>query len=144
MLKKLGWAILFISTSALASSWEHVTGNLVDKDNFTEWEIDTSSLVIRDGLRQAWIRYSISPKQTLPYDTTKVYGSYVALTHFNCEYRESASSQTVFYSQAFSNGEVVYSRSIKKSEIKDALDAVVPNSYGESLLEKACGIKLKK
>lgn len=144
-MKNLLLILLFIANHVHAANWVYVASQANAEGQSLVFELDTQSVMKRDGLIQAWSRFTTTPALQAPNSyPAKMYQSYVSLDHYDCNLREAASSQRVFYSEIFGAGESVFEISRQRGEIKNSMQSVVPGSYGESLLTKVCELSKQK
>lgn len=144
MKKVLLFAALFV-TQAQAANWVYVSSNAVDDDHYSLFELDTQSILSRDGMIQAWVRFTSLPAQPVPGTyPVKTYKSYMSLDHYDCNFRESTSSQTLYYSDKQGTGENLGSERTSRDAIKKNMQTVAPGTYGETLLDRVCALSKKK
>lgn len=130
-----------LAISGHAANWVEVAGEGKGPFNFTLIEVDVESVRLRDGYTQAWVRYSRDPPTTTTGYPVFTWGSILTLDHFDCSYSEVSSTQTLFYSMPFGGGNIVHQSSLAISSRKDRMKAVVPGTYGATVLNSVCGLK---
>lgn len=137
----LGVAALIVCTGAHAAKWVIAAEHRISAGEFRVWEIDTDSVTMRDGFRQAWVRLTVSPPDV--DQKGEPFRSALTLSIFNCVYKESAALQWVAYSEWFGEGEVISKYLITRAEAKAFLKTEIPGTFGERILNTACSMSLK-
>lgn len=124
-----------------AASWEVVSSENTSGTAFKTFEIDTSSVIRRDGMVRVWVRHSFRPERELSNSAPEnKYSSYIGLNHFDCEAREYAISHVIYYSDTFGKGNSVHTSTIPRESIKNNLEPIAPGTLGETMLEKVCAL----
>ena len=137
-------ALIFAATNAQAANWVVIAQSTQSQEIFDIWQMDASSVVIRDGLRQAWIRHSASPPQPIYAGGKEFHQSVVSLGLFDCTYKETADVQYTMYSEPFSQGVAVKQDSRNRDRAKQDLKVVTPGTFNESILKAVCSARLNK
>lgn len=144
-MRRIALACLLACTlTAHASNWTTVTGDAKSETVFTVFEVDAQSVTFREGVRQAWVRYTVSPQVKVDNYNPILYSSYLSFQLFECSYKEVAQSTVTYYSGRFGKDEVVYSRQAKRDEAKANMQPVIPGTMGEAVLQFVCAAKLNK
>lgn len=147
--KIIAVGVFLFASATFAANWETIyqtQPNAQNPDQFSETEIDSASITVRNGIVQAWLRRSFRPSERIEGSASeKRFMSVMALNHFDCQNRESGQSQVLYYDAPFGNGENIDSRHFPREEILKNLRPVAPGTVGELYLEKACALsKVKK
>ena len=127
--------------NAHAAKWVIAAEHRISPGEFRVWEIDTDSVAMRDGFRQAWVRLTVSPPDA--DQKGKPFSSALTLSIFDCAYKESAAQQWTAYSEWFGEGEVVSKYSVTRAEAKAFFKTEIPGTFGEKILLSVCSSKLK-
>ena len=133
-----------ICCCAQAVSWHQVVGAINGPFDLNVYEVDIDSVVVRDGLTEAWVRYSKAPPVSTKDYPVFTFSSTISLEHFDCPNRENFASQTLYYSETFGKGDIMRRQIVKRSEVKDSMTSVIPGTYGEALLKAVCALKVNK
>ena len=145
-MKKLILAVLAVwGLNAAAATWNAITASdWPPLDNSaTVVEADVSSIRMREGFRQAWVRYNYQPIKKSSSGFGPGVGSSASLQIFDCRNAESATMQYVEYGERFGRGEVGHtSNNVRGQAIKN-MTARVPDSYGDFVLQFVCAFPLK-
>ena len=139
-MKKLFILASLFTVQAQAAYWVELSSNRDDTSSQMVFDVDATSIQYRDGLVQAWLRFSTNKPTKLLSPPYSAYKSYLSLTHFDCKLSESTASQTTYYSEEVGGGEILYTDSIKRSFIKDRMTPAIPGTLGEANLKKVCAM----
>lgn len=132
---------LLIGSSAGAATWERVATD--DSKSKLIWDvtfisIDRESVIAIDHqLVKAWFKTENVAAEPLPAGVPKIdeskglFKSTLALMHFNCYTRSSATVERIYYDE---HGRVLGSISIQRQ-----WNDVAPETIGEVMLKAACG-----
>lgn len=104
-------------------------------------EADRSSVRTREGHRQAWVRFNYAAPKTV--GNVYLYRSIAQLKVIDCKNEESAAMESVYYKEKFSQGEIISSYRISRTEAIKNLSPVVPQTLDEAILQWTCGQKAK-
>ena len=137
-----GFALGCITASA--ANWVSVATaeGLAATDPKLILDADISSVRLREGFRQAWIRYSNFPSRKSVYGDGSV-GSTVYFQLFDCETVESTTMQYAEYDQIFANGNIGYSSNVRRADAIKKMQAPIPGTMAESALKFVCARPLK-
>ena len=135
--------LLFVQ-SAIAADWVTIAAPTWPPQEGADYyvEVDGSSIRMRDGYRQAWVRYSYARPQLASYGLS--YKSVTQLQILDCKNEETANMEVIYYNEKFSLGGVVHSFSVTRSEAVKLLKPVLPQTLGETVLLWTCGQKSKQ
>lgn len=129
------FALIFLSRTASAAEWE-VVSIMGEYSGFVE--VDASSIVTVGKFHKAWFKWTNTEPQKMPVSvraeySVDTYHVQISLEYFNCAERTSATVQSVYRNK---EGGVVGSGNIPAANASYV--EVVPESVGESMLERVC------
>lgn len=137
MTKIIGFLFsLFLYTGLQAAEWVIIAEKKDSAAIFKKWELDLQSVIDRDGIRQAWTRHTTSPP--VPTPDGKPSKSSVSLDLYDCTNKEHAVQRWVMYSGQQGTGEVLASHSESREAARSHMMAVIPSSYGDTVLYRVC------
>lgn len=107
-------------------------------------QVNPTSILSREGYRQAWWRFNYVPSRREPNMKERV-GSSAMLTMYDCSNRESSPLQVVFYSAAFSGGHLIAGSAMNSSraEAIRKMSSHVPGSFGADGMTFVCAYPIK-
>lgn len=103
--------------------------------------VDASSVRMRDGLRQAWVKSEYATPQK---HYGKLYRSAVYLRLFDCANEETTNTSVARFEGDRANGTVVSSDSRRATEALKDMEPVVPGSVGAAVSRWVCGLKISR
>ena len=147
-MKRMFLIAALLATQVQAASWKKIYQEPFDSEYplaLNVYEVDTSSVAVRNGLVQAWLRHTRLPGQQVEGSyPAKYYKSSISLSHFDCVYKETATSRQLLYDDSFGSGEVVGTSSLSKDLLTKSMTPVAPGTVGEGILTAVCAMRGKK
>ena len=98
--------------------------------------VDKASITVRDPYVQGWFMFDYSVPQTAPNGSH--YLSAKMLWSFDCGLRQLFPRQAVYYASNRGAGTSVHSFAPPFEETKEHMQDVVPETYGEHMIDYAC------
>ena len=137
-------AVGLMGLHAAAANWVKVaeTGSM-SLLNGSIVEVDSASIRVRDGIRQAWSRQSFFPPMPSTVSPGKMRGSFAALDLFDCKNDEFSGLQTIEYSLNYGLGDSGGSAANGRAESLRGMRSPVPGSVGAATLAYVCAHPLK-
>lgn len=125
-----------LCTVALAVNWV-VVGQTGEPGDLVVASADLDSVRVRDGLRQAWVRYDFERAgdiEGVPHRSAQL------LMHYDCERQVSTFSQLQAFENEKALGRLVLERSWARSFDATELKPDRPGSLAHQVLQKVCAV----
>ena len=127
-------ALVLPCASALAVNWVPL-GQTGEPGDLVVASADLDSVRMREGLRQAWVRYDFDRPgeiEGLPHRSAQL------LMHYDCERQVSTFSHLQAFEKPKAEGRLVYERSWSRSFDPAELKPDRPGSLAHEVLQKVC------
>jgi hypothetical protein len=129
-------ALLYVCmATAQAANWK-----LVGESSTAKVYLDLQSVRFSGSNAKAWFLFDYSAPREVPVSyPTKTYQSVKQLNQFDCASGTSGVAQSLSFAGTAGEGEVVDSQSIQPTRV--SYSDVVPDSVGETMLNRVCSMK---
>ena len=146
-MKKLFCAVLsFACVECMATNWQFVSET--DRSVMTApaliAQVDLDSVRSREGIRQAWTRYSFAPAKRSSAGQKNWIESALAFDLYDCKTEEVASVQYTEYPEQFGHGEAGYSLTLPRDLAAKRMSTPIPGTTGDIVLKFVCAFPIKQ
>lgn len=146
-MKKLIWVVaLLLAGPSHAEQWVPIgdenglTGEAGKRDLL---QLDTASIRMSDGYRQALSMRSFFPVKHDPSPRGTDLGSIVSLEAFDCKKEEQVVLKFTLFPLAYGDGSVTRVSDIRRVRALEEMRPTAPGSFSQRLLKYVCAYPLK-